>query len=369
MRFFAVLMAAACVPVVQAAIEADARRGAEFFEKQKCNTCHSVGAGVKARAPGQAPDLAARGDRDYTPSGIASRMWNHAPAMWSQISRQGMTVPNVSEQDAADLFAFFYSARYFEKPGDAGRGKRAFAQKGCAECHSLAVGGASGGPPVSHWQSLRDPIALVQRMWNHQNQMKTETAKRKIPWPELAALDLTDILVYLQTLPELHYTGGQFQMPVGDNGKQVFESKGCVNCHKGDLALEKRLANRSLTEIAVDMWNHAPRMKQPGITLTEDEMRQLLAHLWGNQFFAPRGNAGRGRRLFDSRQCGSCHGQGTAPKIQGNPQFSDITFVSALWKHGPQMLATLQQKKMAWPQFTPGQMSDLVAYLAAPEAK
>ena len=112
-----------------------------------------------------------------------------------------------------------------------------------------------------------------------------------------------------------------------------------------------------------------PRMKEPGIKLSEDEMRQLLAYLWGNQFFASHGNPARGKRVFETKQCGNCHGQGLAPKIEGNPQFSDVLLVSALWKHGPQMLATLKQKNMAWPQLSAAQMSDLVAYLAKPEGK
>ncbi len=352
-----------------AAVDADARRGAEFFEKQKCNTCHSVSGAGGGASNSKAPDLGIRSDREYTPSSIASRMWNHAPAMWSEMAQSGMKMPSVSEQDAADLFAFFYAARYFEKAGDAGRGKRVFSEKHCSECHALAVDAAKTGPPVSQWQSLRDPIALVQRMWNHLPQMQQAAGKRKLSWPELTNQDLTDVLVYLQTLPEMHYTRAEFNMPVNGNGKAVFDSKGCANCHKGRLSLEQRLTGRTLTGIAADMWNHGPRMKEPGITLTEDEMRQLLGYLWGNNFFAAHGNAGRGRRVFESKRCGTCHDQGVAPKIAGNPSFSDITLVSALWKHGPQMLSTLRQKNMQWPQFTPAQMSDLVAYLAKPEAK
>jgi mono/diheme cytochrome c family protein len=359
------ILFAACVIPVFAAVSADARRGAEFFEKQKCNTCHSAGAAMKGGT--QAPDLALRADRDYTPAGIASRMWNHAPAMWAKISEAGMSVPAVSEQDAADLFAFFYSARYFEKPGDAARGKRAFTEKHCAECHDLSGESGKPGPAVAKWQSLRDPIALVQRMWNHLPQMKSETEKRKVSWPELTTQDLTDMLVYLQNSPQLRGSSSTaFAMTTGSNGEQIFQAKGCANCHKGAMALDKRLSNQTLTGIAVDMWNHGPRMKEPGITLSEDEMRQLLSYVWGSQFFVSHGSAARGKRVFDSKQCATCHGQGIAPQIEGNAQFSDITLVSALWKHGPQMLSQLKQKSMAWPQFTPAQMSDLIAYLAAP---
>lgn len=361
------MSAAVCSMPSFASISADARRGADFFEKQKCNACHSVGVAVKGS--GKAPDLAASADREYTPSGLASRMWNHAPAMWDQMSRAGLSMPAVSEQDAADLYAFFYAARYFEKASDAGRGKRAFTEKHCADCHALAAGGSLPGPAVASWQSLGDPIALVERMWNHLGQMQAEAGKRKINWPQLTSQDLGDILLYLRTVPGVKGTSSAFVLALGANGKQIFESKGCANCHKGGLSLDNRLSNQTLTDIATDMWNHGPRMKQPGIKLTEDEMRQLVSYLWGTQFFSAKGNAVRGRKVFETKQCGTCHGQGAAPKIEGNAQFTDITLVSALWKHGPQMLATLKTKNMAWPTMTAGQMSDLVAYLAKPAGK
>jgi hypothetical protein len=50
-------------------------------------------------------------------------MWNHAPGMWAAMRDRDIRAGDLNEQAAADLFAFFYSARFFEKPGDAGRGK------------------------------------------------------------------------------------------------------------------------------------------------------------------------------------------------------------------------------------------------------
>jgi cytochrome c1 len=37
--------------------------------------------------------------------------------------------------------------------------------------------------------------------------------------------------------------------------------------------------------------------------------------------------------------------------------------VAALWDHGPQMLASMNARKLAWPRFTAQEMSDVVAYL------
>lgn len=346
------------------AIGADAKRGAGFFEKQKCNTCHSVAGGMRSGPGGGAPDLAVRLNRDYTPAGVASRMWNHAPTMWSAMAKQGITPPAVTEQDAADLFAFFYSVRYFDTPGDAGRGKRLFSERKCSECHADAIGGSGAGPRIQQWRAVRDPVALVASLWNHIPNMKSELAGKKISWPVLTTQELADIMVYLRSLPEMRRVEFEFAVPAAGSGEQVFQAKGCGGCHTGAMALERRLGNRNLTEIAVAMWNHGPKMKQ-GAPVSDVEMAQLLGHLWANSFFAASGNAGRGRAVFESKRCGTCHTEGNAPKLGGS-QTTVVSMVAALWKHGPGMLAQLRQKNMTWPQLTAAQVSDLAAYLGQP---
>ena len=355
-----------CAVVAGAGVDADAKRGADFFEAQKCNTCHSVGVAVKAAKSGSAPDLASRLDRDYTPAGIASRMWNHAPTMWAAMKKQGIKPPDVSSQQAADLFAFFYSARYFETPGDAARGKRLFSEKRCADCHADAIRAKGTGPSIAQWDSVRDSVTLVAAMWNHIPRMKEEFAKRKITWPQMTSQDLADMLVYLRNMPEARRGEGAFAMSVGGGGAgtQVFNDKGCAGCHKDAMSLESKLGNRTLTGIAAEMWNHGPKMKQSA-SIAPEEMRSLLASVWARNFFASRGNAARGKTLFESKKCGTCHGAGGAPKLE-SADMSVIAMVSALWKHGPAMFTQLESKSMTWPQFTPNQMSDLVAYLSAP---
>ena len=100
-------------------VPGDARRGAEVFQTQKCVSCHSVeGKGGKT-----APDLGRRVGRALKPSDMSALMWNHAPAMWTAMDKAGIEKTKLSEQQAADLFAYFYAARFFDQPGDAGRGR------------------------------------------------------------------------------------------------------------------------------------------------------------------------------------------------------------------------------------------------------
>ncbi len=331
-----------------AGFDADAKRGSEFFEKQGCKNCHQSGGGRM--------DLTRTLDRDYTPAGITAQMWNHAPAMWSAMSKSGIAQPQVNEEQAGDLFAFLYSARYFDKAGDAGRGRKAFIEKHCAECHATGKGAAKTGPPVGTWRSIADPIALVNQMWNHVPQMKAEFAKRKLKWPELTSQDLTDILVYVRNLPESKQASTDFLLPPRESGLELFAQKGCTDCHKGTLSLERRLQNRTLTEVAASLWNHSPKMKQPATPITYEEMRSILGSLWSRQFFDPSGDATRGKRVFEAKRCAGCH--------QSPPAVGTLpAMVAALWKHGPQMLATMEKKGVDWPLLTAPEVSSLVAYL------
>ncbi len=343
-------------------IPGDARRGEELFRSQQCIQCHSInGHGGTA-----APDLARRIDRNYTPTVMATLMWNHAPRMWAAMSKQNIAKAELSPESAADLFAYFVSARYFEQPGDAGRGKQLFAAKRCAECHGIGKSPNPAAPPVAQWGSLADPIVLAQQMWNHGARMKEEFAKRKIPRPTLTGQELTDMLVYLQHLPETRNQTMNFTFPASDTGEEVFRSKGCAGCHTGSMSFETLLKNQTLTQIAAAMWEHQPLMKTPPPALSEDEMRQIVSYIWARQYFQGHGSAERGKRVFADKHCAACHDNAAsgAPKLPAaKGGYSDITMVSTLWRHGPQMLDMMNQRKLEWPRFTAPEMADLIAYL------
>lgn len=343
-------------------VQGDARRGEQLFRSQQCIECHSI----NGRGGTTAPDLAKRIDRNFTPTVMAALMWNHAPAMWEAMKQQGIATPRLTRDQAADLFAYFMSARYFERPGDAARGKQNFESKHCADCHGITQSKAAGAPPVDKWDSLADPIVLAAQMWNHGARMKAAFAERKISRPDVTGQDLTDMLVYLQNLPETRGLAGNFHFSESNEGAQLFQSKGCAGCHTGKMGLENLLRNQTLTDIAADMWDHQHLMKQPPPQLTPDEMRQIIGYIWTRQYFRGNGNPAAGKKVFADKQCATCHNNPSsgAPNLsKGKSAYSDITMVSVLWDHGPTMLERMRQKGIAWPRFTAPQMADLIAYL------
>ena len=138
---------------------ADSARGRELFDTLSCVKCHIVNGKGGAIAHNLAgPDLGRIVDRGFTPATLAATMWNHAPAMWAAMNKQGVHAGDLNGQAAADLFAYFYSAHYFETPGDAARGKRAFNTRGCSNCHGLEQGLLPRIKPVSQWESDRKSV-------------------------------------------------------------------------------------------------------------------------------------------------------------------------------------------------------------------
>ena len=349
-----------------ASFTADSARGEHVFDTVACVQCHSV----NGKGGGAAPDLGLMLDRDFTPATLAATMWNHAPGMWAAMRDRKIVAGELDEQAAQDLMAFFYSARFFEKPGDAARGKRAFESRGCQSCHGLASAANPNAKPVSKWDSLSDPIALLEAMWNHRAAMQAEATAKGATLPQITAQELTDMLVYLRNLPGARAEKtGSFSIEPAASGDTVFQSAGCEKCHKSVAALAVSVQGQTLTEIAAEMWNHAPRMAAAGappVKLAPGQMRDLVSAFWATKFFTDSGHPESGSRVFAGKNCTVCHNDASsgAPRLPASGrQFSGAAMISVLWRHGPRMLDLMKSKGLEWPRFDGSQMADLIAYL------
>jgi len=351
-----------------AAVSADSTRGAQVFEVQGCVQCHALN-GV---GPNVGPDLGLVADRGFTPAALAATMWNHAPAMWVETKLRNVARPVMDEQQSADLFAFFYSLRFFEEPGDAGRGKSLFASKKCASCHGInePVGTARNVMPVAEWMAASDPLELVEIMWNHSTAMRDEMARRNIRLPQLKGQDLADLLVYTRRAAGHARPTPVFHPAAADAGQALFESKRCVACH-GPMThfLSTDVRDETLTDIAADMWNHGFDMSLRNTTFAPGEMRQIADYIWFSRTIEGAGEAGRGAQVFAAKKCVVCHDDPAsgAPSLAGltgsGKYFSGASMVSALTRHGPAMLDKMREKHLAWPHFSGEEMSSLIAYL------
>jgi mono/diheme cytochrome c family protein len=342
---------------------ADSVRGAQVFQTQHCVECHAVN-GVGAKV---GPDLGAMADRGFTPDMLASTLWNHAPAMWSAMTGRNIQAAPMDEQAAADLFAFFYSTHFFEKPGDATRGKRLFTSLSCSRCHGITESNLAAAKPVAQWTTPADPIAMIEVMWNHAANMRDEMARQKINWPRLSGQDVSDVLVYIRDLAPAAKNNGIFRTTSGANAQALFQMR-CSVCHtSAEQFLSKNLRGETLTDLAADMWNHGPIMKTNPVRFEPGEMREIVSLVWSQRYLENKGNLERGKKVFAAKKCSECHkgsGRGVAPPLTSRERdFSGITMISVLWEHGPAMLDRMRQAHIPWPRFSTREMSDLIAYL------
>ncbi|MEK7404813.1 MAG: c-type cytochrome [Acidobacteriota bacterium] len=349
------------VALPQQVVPGDAAQGEKLFARLTCTSCHRLyGSGGQ-----RAPELGTRVAHEYTPARMSSLVWNHVPLL--------APGREMDTQEAADLFAYFASARYFERSGNARRGKRIFQSRRCGECHAISPAGQGRARPVAAWQSLGDPIAAAQQMWNRSPQMRQLSKETNIHWHKLTSQEVADLLVYFRNLRQTRPATMQFCPGPPETGRTLFQTKGCGNCHQGRLSLQGR-SERTLTDFAAAMWNHALRLGDTRPALEIQEMRALVGYLWSAGFFDERGDQRRGRHVFVKNNCASCHNGATtgAPSLtalasQGG--LSSIPATAAVWTHGPAMFAGLKRKNLAWPRFNGSELADLAAYLSAKQAQ
>jgi cytochrome c2 len=336
--------------------------GIQLVRDLNCTACHSL----KGQGAGTAPDLGKTMARDYSPSAVAGQIWSHAPAIWSHLKEQGISSPRLTEEQAAALFAYFASARFFEELADAKRGKAVYQDLQCEKCHSTAAAEALHGKAVSSWHSLQDPIALACNMVNRPDAMNKTVAGGKPTPVRLTSQQVADLLVYLRHQPE---TGGRevvYSLPASfQAGRALLEKEGCTNCHTGNLSFDRFKSRLTVPGFAAAMWNHSPRMKGANAELTCENLTAIAGYLWAIGLFDERGDPARGQRLFTSLGCSSCHNGSdkAAPALNAAQRPFCVYITFAVWNHGPEMLERMRGRGISWPQFTGSKLADLAAFL------
>jgi len=167
-------------------VRGDASRGERLFKDLKCSTCHSVdGVGGKS-----APSLGGSG---YTPNTMAGAMWSHVTAMWQAMDRAGIKRPQRTEQQAADLYAFFAGGFNPDKPGDASKSTRASSVLPATTPSKRARPDSPGGPG-GLLLLLDGVLALDAR-----SGMLSRMVAKNLQWQQLSTDEVGNLMAYLNT--------------------------------------------------------------------------------------------------------------------------------------------------------------------------
>jgi mono/diheme cytochrome c family protein len=167
-----------------------AELGRKWFVEKGCLECHSI----RGQGGGRAPDLAGRA-RPPSLSEFSSMIWNKAPAMLRMMRTQGTDVPQLEVSQMADIVAYLYSIRYFQRLGNPSSGRRLVQNRGCLGCHALDGQGVKDGGDLAKIRGLDSPTAVISAMWNHGRVMTTE-AQGRVIWPSLLPEEMADIAAF-----------------------------------------------------------------------------------------------------------------------------------------------------------------------------
>ena len=128
-------------------------------------------------------------------------MWNHGPTMWARMQERGISVPQLTGQDMADIVAYLYTSLYFDSTrGSATRGQQLVQAKSCLTCHSVRGKGGTVAADFSGSNVVGSPSSVIAAMWNHSGYMEAQAQKQDMALPVLTGQELADITSYLGSL-------------------------------------------------------------------------------------------------------------------------------------------------------------------------
>ncbi len=368
----------------------DPFKGQSLFATKGCVRCHAV----RGTGGNIGPDLG-RTSAKTSFYEIATGMWNHSGLMDEKMAEFRIARATLEGDELGDLIAFLYFLNYFDEPGDPGAGKILFSEKHCIQCHRIGGEGGGEGPALDGLPRGTSPLRIAQGLWNHGPAMMSSIRRRGLEVPVFNEGEIVDLFAYMRTQGKRGATH-EFQS-AGDpeNGKELFEAKGCSRCHDvfGDEAIGPDLGRRALrgsvTQLAGRMWNHWPAMAEamqaldmPLPEFEEDELADIFAYLFISRYDGEVGDVGRGRDLYQANSCAKCHGlhgeggrgvESVAPALrQATTGQSKEHIIQRMWNHAPDMWKRMENQRLVWPRFTPQELADLLTFLAqgwpAPDA-
>jgi mono/diheme cytochrome c family protein len=172
----------------------DAARGRAVFEAKACARCHL--SRDQDRATGPALEEVRR------PQGIlelAGRLWNHAPAMFTALGKEGQGWPDLGPDEMRDLAAYLQAAPGRDPAPDVLRGHVVLVSKGCLKCHRLrGEGGAVAMDLTASPVRYESPVAWATTIWGHAPRMAAVAARLGVMYPRFGGDEMANLFAFLQ---------------------------------------------------------------------------------------------------------------------------------------------------------------------------
>ena len=351
--------------------------GRIVFEGKGCIDCHAInGYGGSKTLPGSiAPDFGTNYffGNDYD---LISRMWNHSPDMFKEMKKENIEKQQFNATDFSNLRYFLYYLRFLGSSGNVSQGQKLFVKMECSKCHSVGKENTKK-INLNKIGTYATPLYLAQVMWNHASKMQKVQKESGIKVPLFKDNEFADLSAYIAEVSSYGSRKKIYMSPGNPlKGKELFKSKKCYYCHEQNHIgpdLSKFNFNKSVTEIAGMMWNHAANMqsamRQNNISWPSfkgDEMANLISYLYFKDRNNLKGSIEEGKQLIRQKDCIDCHRSGNSYNASDiskiGPFQSKDEFFSRLWNHLPAMEKNLYTEGKSFPKLLPQDIKSLYLY-------
>jgi cytochrome c551/c552 len=171
----------------------DADTGRALFSSKHCVRCH-VSEGKQAVGPALGELRRPQGEME-----LAGRLWNHAPAMFATLAREGLEWPRISAREMADLMAYLRADPARDPEPDLFKGQVTLLRKGCLKCHSLRREGGRVEPDLAEPRSdYESAAAWAAAMWTHAPAMVGMAGQRGIQYPRFSGDEMGNLVGFLK---------------------------------------------------------------------------------------------------------------------------------------------------------------------------
>ena len=181
---------------IGAAAEApgDAERGQAVFAAGQCVRCH---------APRGQPSVGPVVEELRRPQGayeLAGRFWNHAPAMFTTVMREGIAWPEISPAEMVDLMAYLRADPSRDPAPDLAQGHILLVGKGCLKCHRYrGEGGRIAEELTRAHPGYESPVTWAAAVWKHAPRMAEEARRMGVLYPRFTGEEMGNLVGLLRS--------------------------------------------------------------------------------------------------------------------------------------------------------------------------
>ncbi len=173
----------------------DAKRGEKLFIDKQCSRCH-----MPLGEWGGGPKLENLQRRQGALE-LTGRLWNHAPAMFEMLRREGHEWPRINVEEMADVMAYLEADPSRDPAPDLLRGQTLLVRKGCLKCHRLRGEGGGVGIEFTEYQGgYESPLVWAAAIWNHSPRMAGHTKAMGILYPRFTSKEMVDLFGFLRSV-------------------------------------------------------------------------------------------------------------------------------------------------------------------------